>query len=151
MREPILVIGVGAEGPASLSPAIQKEIDQAGHLWGGKRLLAHWPDHPAQKVIIGANIADLVPRLRQRGETRVVILASGDPGFYGIAATLLRYLPPDQLKIMPHVSALQLAFARAGLAWNEAVFSSAHARPRSGRATPTLRAISLMRVMARGR
>ena len=53
-------------------------------------------------------------------------------GFYGIVGTLLRYMPPEELEIVPHVSSLQLAFARAGLAWNEAVFTSAHARPLAG-------------------
>ncbi len=129
MAHSVLVVGIGAQGPDSLPPILQKRIAQAGQLWGGKRLLAHWPDHPAEKVVIGANIIELMERLRQRGQTRVVILASGDPGFYGIAGTLLRYLPPDQLEIAPHVTSLQLAFARAGIAWNDAVFTSAHARP----------------------
>ena len=129
MPERILVVGVGAEGPASLPAGLQARIAQAHQLWGGQRLLSFWADHPAEKVAIGANIAGLVGQLAGRGEQRVVMLASGDPGFYGLAATLLRHLPPQELEIIPHVSSLQLAFARAGLAWNEAIFTSAHARP----------------------
>ncbi len=129
MPERILVIGVGAEGPGSLPAALQARIAQADQLWGGQRLLSFWADHPAEKVAIGANIAGLVGQLSGRGEQRVVMLASGDPGFYGLVATLLRHLPPQELEIIPHVSSLQLAFARAGLAWNEAIFTSAHARP----------------------
>jgi precorrin-6Y C5,15-methyltransferase (decarboxylating) len=127
--ERVLVVGVGAEGPAGLAAAIHERIARADQLWGGQRLLDHWADHPADKVTIGANVAELVQRLPERGDRRVVILASGDPGFYGIVGTLLRYLPPEDLEIIPHVSSLQLAFARAGLAWNEAIFTSAHARP----------------------
>ena len=129
MTERIFVVGVGADGPASLPTAVQERIEQADQLWGSRRLLAFWTDHPAEKVIIGANIAELVGRLPERAERRVVILASGDPGFYGIVGTLLRHLPPQELEIIPYVSSLQLAFARAGLAWNEAIFTSAHARP----------------------
>jgi precorrin-6Y C5,15-methyltransferase (decarboxylating) len=120
---------VGAEGPESLAPALRERIAQADQLWGGERLLAHWAGHPAEKVVIGANIADLVERLRRRGEAHVVVLASGDPGFYGIAGTLLRYLLPGELEIVPHVSSLQLAFAQAGVTWSDAIFTSAHARP----------------------
>ena len=127
--ERILIVGVGAEGPASLSTASQERITRADQLWAGQRLLDHWPDHPAEKVVIGADVAELVQQLPGRGDRRVVILASGDPGFYGIVGTLLRYLPPEELEIIPHVSSLQLAFARAGLAWNEAIFTSAHSRP----------------------
>ena len=133
IREPlkkrILVVGVGAEGPVSLPIILQERISQADQLWGGKRLLAHWDDHPAKKVTIGTNVGELVKQLPERGDQQVVILASGDPGFYGIVGTLLRYLPPEELEIIPHVSSLQLAFARAGLAWNDAIFTSAHARP----------------------
>ena len=129
MSYPVLVVGVGAEGLESLTPDLRERIAQADQLWGGERLLAHWAGHPAEKVVIRAHVADLVERLRRRGEARVVVLASGDPGFYGIAGTLLRHLPPDELEIVPHVSSLQLAFARAGVTWSDAIFTSAHARP----------------------
>ncbi|NDJ77163.1 MAG: precorrin-6y C5,15-methyltransferase (decarboxylating) subunit CbiE [Chloroflexi bacterium] len=125
----ILIVGVGGDGPAGLSLDVSEHIAGADQLWGGERLLALWPDHPGEKVIIRANIAELVARLRQRGETRIVILASGDPGFYGIAGTLLCHFAPEEIEIVPHASSLQVAFARAGIAWSDAIFTSAHARP----------------------
>lgn len=129
MPQPVLIVGVGAEGPDSLPAAIQEKIDRADELWAGERLLAFWSGHPAHKTAITANTGDLVNRARQRGEIRLVVLASGDPGFYGIAGTLLHHLPAGEVEIVPHVTSLQLAFARAGLAWNDAIFTSAHARP----------------------
>lgn len=129
MSCPILVVGVGGDGPASLPEATRRKIDQADQLWGSERLLAFWAHHPAPKTVVKASIVPLVERLRERGEQRVVILASGDPGFYGIAGTLLRCLPADELEIVPHVTSLQLAFARARLDWSDAVLTSAHARP----------------------
>ena len=129
MSPRVLVLGVGPQGPASLTPAWQARIAQADELWGGRRLLALWPDHPGSRLAIGDNVAELAARLRQRGRARIVVLASGDPGFYGIAGTLLHELSADELEIVPHVSSLQLAFARAGLAWSDAILTSAHARP----------------------
>jgi len=126
---PVLVVGVGAEGPASLPEATRQHIAQADQLWGSERLLAFWADHPAPKTVIKASVSRLVERLRERGDQRVVVLASGDPGFYGIAGTLLRYLPAHEVEIIPHVTSLQLAFARAHLDWSDAVLTSAHARP----------------------
>jgi precorrin-6Y C5,15-methyltransferase (decarboxylating) len=110
---------------------MQERIAQADHLWGGERLLAQWPDHPAGRTIIKSNVEEMVERLQGRGSARVVVLASGDPGFYGIVGTLLRHLLPNEVEIVPHVSSLQLAFARAGVDWNDAIFTSAHARPLS--------------------
>lgn len=129
MNNPVLIIGVGAEGPSSLPRALQRRIAQADQLWGGRRLLKHWISHPAPKVELGADLAQRVQELQQRGDQRVVILASGDPGFYGIAATVLRVLPADEVEIVPHVTSLQLAFARIGEEWNDAALTSAHARP----------------------
>lgn len=129
MNNPVLIIGVGAEGPSSLPRGLQRRIAQADQLWGGRRLLEHWMSHPAPKVTLGADLAQRVQELRQRGDQRVVILASGDPGFYGIAATVLRVLPADEVEIVPHVTSLQLAFARIGEDWNDAALTSAHARP----------------------
>jgi len=129
MAHKVLVVGVGSEGPAGLPLVLQNRIAQADLLCGSERLLEHWAGLQVEKMIIRANIPELVERLRRRGEARVVVLASGDPCFYGIAGTLLRYLPADELEIVPHVTSPQLAFARAGIPWSDAIFTSAHARP----------------------
>ena len=130
MSQPVLVVGVGAEGPASLPSAIQDRIFRADLLCGSERLLAHWAGLSVEKLVIRAGrLTEIVERLCHRGNASVVVLASGDPGFYGIAGTLLRHLPAGEIEIVPHVTSLQLAFAKAGLAWNGAVLVSAHARP----------------------
>ncbi|MDW8071727.1 MAG: precorrin-6y C5,15-methyltransferase (decarboxylating) subunit CbiE [Anaerolineae bacterium] len=131
MTHPILVVGVGGDGPASLSEATRQRIAQADWLWGSARLLSFWSDHPAAKTVITASALDQLEQLRSRGDRRVVILASGDPGFYGVAGTLLRHFPCEEVEIIPHVSMLQLAFARARMEWSDAIFTSAHARPLS--------------------
>jgi precorrin-6Y C5,15-methyltransferase (decarboxylating) len=55
-----------------------------------------------------------------------VVLASGDPGFFGI----VRALRERGLKftVLPAVSSVALAFARAGQSWDDAVVVSAHGR-----------------------
>lgn len=129
MTARVLVVGVGAEGRASLPETIRQRIDSADALWGSRRLLAHFADHPAPKTVLETPPTAQLEALRTRGDRRIVVLASGDPGFFGIAATILRHLPPAEVEIIPHVTSLQWAFARAGLDWNGAVFTSAHARP----------------------
>jgi precorrin-6Y C5,15-methyltransferase (decarboxylating) len=129
MRLPVLVVGVGADGRASLPEAVLRRIDVADALWGSRRLLAHFAAHPAPKTLLQTPLGEQIEQLRARGDGQVVVLASGDPGFFGIAGTLLRHLSPAEVEIVPHVTSLQWAFARAGLDWNEAIFTSAHARP----------------------
>ncbi|GHC63645.1 precorrin-6y C5,15-methyltransferase (decarboxylating) subunit CbiE [Streptomyces flavofungini] len=59
---------------------------------------------------------------------RVVVLASGDPGFFGIVRALADRFGPDALDVRPGVSSAAAAFARAGLPWDDAVVVSAHGR-----------------------
>jgi len=57
---------------------------------------------------------------------RVAVLASGDPGFFGIVRALrARGITPE---VIPAVSSVALAFARLGLDWDDALVVSAHGR-----------------------
>ena len=59
----------------------------------------------------------------------VCVLASGDPGFFGIVRALGARLGPDRLVVHPAPSSVALAFARIGLPWDDATVVSAHGRP----------------------
>ncbi len=59
---------------------------------------------------------------------RAVLLASGDPLWFGIGRLLLQVFPPEQLRFHPAPSSLQLAFARIGRPWQDAGWVSLHGR-----------------------
>lgn len=124
----ILVVGIG-EGRTALSPALQERIVRADLLCGGARLLAEWPDCRGEKVVIGANIAQVIARLANRGDAQAVVLGTGDPGLFGIAGTLARHFSAAELEIVPAVSSVQLACARIAVPWDDAIIVSAHGRP----------------------
>jgi precorrin-6B C5,15-methyltransferase / cobalt-precorrin-6B C5,C15-methyltransferase len=66
-----------------------------------------------------------------------VVLASGDPGFFGIVRALRRAgVAEERLAVHPAPSSVAVAFARLGLPWDDALLVSAHARdPRPALAT----------------
>src|SRR5690606_29443652 len=66
---------------------------------------------------------------RQRAGRRVCVLASGDPGFFGIVRALGERLGADRLAVHPAPSSVAMAFARLGLSWDDAAVVSAHGRP----------------------
>src|SRR3989304_3862475 len=126
----IPIVGVAAGGPSGLSPELCRTISEAEMVFGGHRLLDMFPALAGEKVPITNNlqaIADLIKA--HRGRKRMVVLASGDPGFYGIARYLTEKLGKDVFEIFPGVSAMQLAFARIGEHWDDAVLTSVHSRP----------------------
>ncbi|CAM5236665.1 hypothetical protein SGLAM104S_05648 [Streptomyces glaucescens] len=57
-----------------------------------------------------------------------MVLASGDPGFFGIVRALAERFGTERLDVRAGVSSVAAAFARAGLPWDDAVVVSAHGR-----------------------
>lgn len=127
----IYVIGAGVEGQEGFPRRVLELIGKADLLLGGERQLELFPDFPGEKVTIGSNLGEVVERLKKK-ERRAVVLASGDPLFFGIGRYLLRNLPDEELEFIPNVSSVQYAFAKIKEPWDDAVFISAHGRGLKG-------------------
>jgi precorrin-6Y C5,15-methyltransferase (decarboxylating) len=119
------------EGQEGFPRRVLELIDKADLLLGGERQLELFPDFPGEKVTIGSNLGEVVERLK-KNERRAVVLASGDPLFFGIGRYLLRNLPEAELEFVPNVSSVQYAFAKIKEPWDDAVFVSAHGRGLKG-------------------
>jgi precorrin-6Y C5,15-methyltransferase (decarboxylating) len=59
---------------------------------------------------------------------RIAVLASGDPNFFGLSKFLLDRFKKEEISIVPHVSAMQLAFAAIKEPMNDAVITSSSGR-----------------------
>ena len=128
MTHKIVVVGIGDNGTDSLSREALRRVAEAELLLGGERHLAFFPDHPAEKLAIRDNLKEVAARLQ--AETRqVVVLASGDPLFYGIAGYLANKVGRERLEVLPNISSMQLAFARLNESWHDAALVSCHAKP----------------------
>ena len=80
----------------------------------------------------------LVQAARELTHGDVVVLASGDPFFFGIGRTLLQFFGPDRITILPALSSMQLAFSRFKIPWDDAGFLSLHGRETSNLAATVL-------------
>ncbi len=127
----IYVIGAGVEGQEGFSRRVLELVGQAELLLGGERQLALFPDFPGEKIAIDGDLGGIVERLKGTAK-RAVVLASGDPLFFGIGRYLLRNLPEAELEFVPNVSSVQYAFAKIKEPWDDAVFISAHGRGLKG-------------------
>jgi precorrin-6B C5,15-methyltransferase / cobalt-precorrin-6B C5,C15-methyltransferase len=127
----VCVIGISAGGADSLSPALQERIEKAEILAGGTRHLRYFPHFAGARLRIQQPLDDWIEQVASAADAgrEVVVLASGDPLFYGIGTRLLARLGADRLELHPHATSLQLAFARLGIPWEDAVWVSIHARP----------------------
>ncbi|MFZ5863194.1 MAG: precorrin-6y C5,15-methyltransferase (decarboxylating) subunit CbiE [Nitrospirota bacterium] len=128
---PIYIIGIGDDGAQGLPAKRIAAIESTDVLVGGRRHLAFFPNVGTERIEVGANLKEIagrVDRASREGRT-VVVLASGDPLFYGIGGYLVGRLGAARVVIHPHVTAMQAAFARLGQPWHDAALVSLHAKP----------------------
>ena len=113
---PVNIIGLGM-GPQDLTEGHLKMIERADVLVGGKRLLDFFKDSKAQKKSIGKDIEAVVKFVQKKMKAHhVVVLASGDPLFYGIGATLTKALGTEKVIIHPNISTVsRLRSTAAGM------------------------------------
>ncbi|MER8905972.1 precorrin-6y C5,15-methyltransferase (decarboxylating) subunit CbiE [Mesorhizobium sp. M0772] len=126
----LTIVGIGEDGLAGLGDEAKRLIAQAEFVFGGKRHLAlvaslakgearAWP------VPFDAGMADVLALAGRQ----VCVLASGDPFFHGVGATLARKVKPGQMHVIPAPSATSLAAARLGWALQDIEVISLHGRP----------------------
>ncbi|AFZ49595.1 bifunctional cobalt-precorrin-7 (C(5))-methyltransferase/cobalt-precorrin-6B (C(15))-methyltransferase [Dactylococcopsis salina] len=126
---PISVVGVGLDGREGLTEKVRKIINEATVLVGSERQLSYFTSSAAKAVKLG-NLEETIALIKthQEASEKIVILTSGDPLFYGLGRLLLEHFPPNQLTFYPHLSALQIAFNRIKIPWQNATLISAHGR-----------------------
>ncbi|MEU8240343.1 precorrin-6y C5,15-methyltransferase (decarboxylating) subunit CbiE [Actinoplanes missouriensis] len=114
--EVVTVVGVGAGGWSDLSGTAQRALAAAEVVLGSARQLDLLPDTvTARREKWPSPLVPALPGLIEAERGRAVaVLASGDPMFHGIGATLARVLGPDRIRVLPHPSSVSLAAARLG-------------------------------------
>lgn len=129
------VVGTDASGLESLTPAWRQRLLEVDWVAAPSRLHAGleawWALTPSPPRLLSTDRPEpLLPRLVEAVEAgqQGVLLASGDPLWFGIGRLLLAALPAASLTFHPAPTAMQLAFARLGRPWQDARWLSVHGR-----------------------
>jgi precorrin-6Y C5,15-methyltransferase (decarboxylating) len=129
VSEKIPIVGVGPDGLAGVTTRSRELLTSAELLFGSDAVLRLLPELSAQRVRIGADLPEVVERLKANlGRKRIAIAAGGDPLFYGTARYLCEKVGPEFFDVVPHVSSMQLAFARLKETWEEAYLTDLSAK-----------------------
>jgi len=129
------VVGTDASGLNSLSPAWKERLSRADWVAAPRRLhddLHRWLAQatPSPPIVATDRPDELLPWLARAlaAGGQGMLLASGDPLWFGIGRLLVETLPPECLTFHPAPTSLQLAFARLGRPWQDARWLSLHGR-----------------------
>ena len=147
----IIVAGIGPGSPDYLVPAARRAIERAKYLIGGRRALAQFAktsgvqdtaaerqtscsaqacEEATQKTCAVTRDIDGVLSFVRDGlaEADVVVMVSGDPGYFSLLDALRRTFDESLIDVIPGISSFQLAFARLALPWHDADLLSFHGR-----------------------
>lgn len=123
------LVGIGEDGVDGLTPAARQLVADAEVLVGGERHLAMIPEDGRERLAWPSPLAALLAEIEGRRGTRLCVLATGDPLWYGVGVSLLKRIPRAEMTIVPGRSAFALAAARLGWPLAEVETLTLHGRP----------------------
>lgn len=124
----LTVVGIGEDGFSGLGKQARRALLGASKVFGSQRQLDLLPHCMRGERLLWPSPFSLAPVLALRGDP-VCVLASGDPMFFGVGASLARQLDIDEMNVLPMPSSCTLAAARLGWPLQEVTIVSVVARP----------------------
>jgi precorrin-6Y C5,15-methyltransferase (decarboxylating) len=124
----LTVVGIGEDGFKGLGKNARHALLNASRIIGGQRQLDLLPACIRGERQLWPSPFTLEAVLARRGDP-VCVLASGDPMFFGVGASLARQLPAAEMLTLPAPSSCSLAAARMGWPLQDVVTLSVVARP----------------------
>lgn len=129
MVYPVTVVGAGPGSEKYILPLAWGVVEEADLLVGGESALSIFEAAGKEKIRIRGDLQGVLDHVAEARETkRVVVLLSGDPGFFSLLPLLRKRFGVENLRVIPGISSLQLGCARLGLSWHDMAVASVHGR-----------------------
>ena len=123
------ILGLGPGSKSYILPVTSALIAQSQVIIGAKRNLASLDFDTQEQIELNSNLSEIKEYIIQHKETkRIAVVVSGDTGFYSLLNYLKSFLTPAEINVVPGISSLQYLYARLGLSYNNAHFTSLHGR-----------------------
>jgi len=130
VRARLVIVGIGDDGLAGLTESARRIVAAADVILGPPSILALLAPLPAPKQALEPDMSVALRQVREAmAYSKPVLVTGGDPLFYGVARYLCDRLGKDYFEVVPHVSSMQLAFARIKESWEDAYLTSLAGRP----------------------
>ena len=123
--EKVFIVGIGDDGIEGMTAHAVKIVESANILLGPDSCSPLLSADMQGRLETVTSLEELVDRIEASGaQQQIVVLASGDPLFYGTARYVCAKLGKERFEVVPHVSSMQLAFARVKESWEDAYLAS---------------------------
>jgi precorrin-6Y C5,15-methyltransferase (decarboxylating) len=129
-RSKLVILGIGDDGLAGLTEPARRLLAAADLILGAPATLSLLESLPGRKEALEPDMSVALRQVREAlAHESPVLVSSGDPLFYGVARYLCDRLGKDLFEVLPHVSSMQLAFARIKESWEDAYLTNLTGRP----------------------
>ena len=127
-KKHITILGIGMGDPDTLIPAAERACREADLIVGAKRVTDALKGFgkPVKNAVAAKDIEAI---LRNEPAKNIVVVMSGDTGFYSGTKSLLPLIEDMSPVVLPGISSIQYFAAKAGTSWDDAQLLSAHGRP----------------------
>ena len=119
------VVGVGPGCGGLMTYEGKKAIDNAHVLIGAQRHLDKWGKSGIKTIVIDKSLSSIADYIKDNADENIVVLASGDPSLYGIAAYLRRHF---ELEVINGISSVQYLFSKININMNDLYITSTHGK-----------------------
>lgn len=129
MAHRLIVAGIGPGGKDYVLPKALRAIREAKYLAGGRRALADFASDGQETYPVTGKLSLLADWIRNSLEADdVVVMVSGDPGFYSLLPWLKKQFSGVEIEVIPGISSVQAAYCCLGESWQGADWLSFHGR-----------------------
>lgn len=123
----VTLAGIGPGDDNSRTLALSKAVAAADCLIGAGRMLAGF-DAAGKTVLEATNSQQIADYIRQSPCRNILVLFSGDVGFYSGASALRALLGDMDIRLLPGIGSLSYFCAKIGRRWDDVRAVSRHGR-----------------------
>ncbi|MCW3787131.1 precorrin-6y C5,15-methyltransferase (decarboxylating) subunit CbiE [Plebeiibacterium sediminum] len=124
----IYICGIGPGHPDYIAPIVYKKVENADILIGGSRHLEIFSDYKKNCFVFTGSLSALKDKMESLQNKTIVVLVSGDTGFYSLRRYIQSALPDAAIDLIPGLSSYQYLYAKVGLGYENALKASLHGK-----------------------
>lgn len=124
----ICICGIGPGNRDYILPIVYKKVDKADVLIGGKRQLDLFPHYSKERYVFFGQLDDLKIAIEGFIGKSIVVLVSGDTGFYSLRKFIADSFTHIKPEVIPGISSFQYFYSKLGLGYEAACLLSLHGK-----------------------
>lgn len=128
MKKKVIIAGAGMGNPAGMTSELLLALEKAELIIGPERIVRPFQEE-GRKVFCEYRAENILKLVEAAEENRILILVSGDQGFFSAAEGIDRILSAFHPQLLPGISSVAYFSAKIGVPYSRACIRSAHGRP----------------------